>query len=564
MSKLSKTIQSVNIGTGNFFTWWARRASGGPNVLEINLCDRVVDDLSFSGIWQRIIPTSLLCFRDLLSGIVFAAEDDNIKVILIRISNHDLGWGRVEELCHTIRRFRAAGKYVLAYLEEPQNIDTMIAASCDRVIVPPGVPIYLTGLLSEVMYFKGILDKLDVKPELFQAGKYKSAVEPYTRSGMSQEHREAVESMLDSIYGQWVANLARGRGLSRQRIEELIDQGPWIAEDAREQGLVDELLYEDEVDDYIEKWLGMMPNRISLERFLKVFGPRASMSDPWKKSTALAIITANGTIHGGESRHYAGGDTTIGADTMRSALQQVREDDRIGAVIMRVDSPGGSAVHSDLIWREVDRMTRTKPVVVSMGNVAASGGYYIAMPANHIIASPMTLTGSIGVIGGKINLKGLYEKIGIKKEQVSRGKHADLGTDYGPYSPDLKKKMKKEMDTVYKLFVGKAAKARKNVEDMEEAAQGRVWTGTQAKDIGLVDEHGSLITAIERAKEMAGIPISRRVPVLSLPRTKKFSLPALPLPFSSSVNRTMTSLMTLETLADSPILALMPFNLKIR
>jgi protease-4 len=567
MSALRKVIASTGIGASNLISWWARRASGGANVLEIDLSGQVVEEVHLSGIWQRILPASLVSMRDLLSAVSYAEEDKEIKALLVKVSSHDLGWGRAAELCEAIRRFRAAGKYAMAFLEEPENVDTMIAAACDRVVTPPGVPVYLTGLLSEVMYFKEILEKLDIKPELFQAGKYKSAVEPYVRSGMSKEHREAVEAVLDSIYGQWVKAMAAGRGLSEDQIKELIDQGPWLAEEAKEAGLVDDLIYPDEIDDYLEKWLGIAPRRIPLDRFHKLYAPRTKMADPWRKMQALALITAAGTIHAGESRYYGAGDSTVGANTIRRALIRVREDDCICAVVLRIDSPGGSAAHSDLIWREVERLRKEKPVVVSMADVAASGGYYIAMPADHIMASPSTLTGSIGVIGGKLNLKGLYQKIGISKEQVSRGKHADLATDYGPLSPELKKKLKAEMEAVYRIFVEKAARARKcDSREMDEAAQGRVWTGEQAKQMRLVDELGNLMTAIERAKERAGIHPSRRVPVFLPPRARRFSLPMIPfsLPIPSGIVKAAASMSQYETLADSPILALMPFLLKIK
>jgi protease-4 len=279
------------------------------------------------------------------------------------------------------------------------------------------------------------------------------------------------------------------------------------------------------------------------------------------------MITATGVIHSGESRHYGAGDSTTGADTLRRAISKIREDDRVFGVVLRVDSPGGSAVHSDLIWREIDRLRQEKPVVASMADVAASGGYYIAMPADHIMASPVTLTGSIGVIGGKMNLKGLYNKIGITKDKVSRGKHADLVTDYGALTPELKKKLKKEMETVYRIFVEKAARARKrDYQEIHDAAQGRVWTGTQARERGLVDETGNLMTAIDRAKERAGVPISTAVPVFTPARVHRLSLPSLPfrLPIPGGFGKALNTLSLYELVADSPMLAIMPYILKIK
>ncbi len=565
MSTIKKIVAGAGIGVSNLATWYAGQVAGRPNVLEIELSGRV-EEARLYGLWQRFMPAGA-GMRDLLSVVDLAGKDEAIKALVLKVSEHDMEWGRIEELGMMIHRFRENGKYALAYLEAPGNLDTMLAAACDKVVLPPGMPLHLTGLLSEVLYMKGMLDKLSIQPELFQAGKYKSAVEPFTRNGMSRAHREAVESLLDSIFDHWVEALAAGRGMSGRDVRDLIDEGPWIAEEAREQGLVDENLYHDQVDDYLQKWLGISPRRISMDRYLKVFGPTASVTDPWKKVKGLAILNACGPIHGGESRYMGPGDSTTGSDTFRKALDSVREDESIAAAIIRVDSPGGSAVHSDLIWRDVERLARTKPVVVSMADVAASGGYYVAMPAHHIVAAPSTLTGSIGVIGGKINLKGLYAKAGLKKEQVGRGKHSNMGTDYGPYSPELRSKVKTEMDSVYQSFVQKAADGRKkDYDEIEKAAQGRVWTGAQALEHGLVDELGSLITAIERAKERAGIAPDKMVPTAVLPRIRKLGLPVLPFAGSSFTQLAVAAskMAVYESLARSPLLAMMPYYLRIR
>jgi len=565
MSTLGKTLQSAGIGLGSLLSWRARRDAVGANLLEINLAGPL-EEVQLSGLWQRFLPASLT-MRELLFGISLASEIPSIRALLIRVSDHDLGWGRMDELCEALRRFRGAGKQAIAFLEQPENIDTMLAAACDRVVVPPGSLLHLTGLMSEVIYFKGMLDKLEIKPELYQAGKYKSAVEPFTREGMSRAHREAVEYLLDGIFEHWVNSLAQGRGLEPATVKKLIDDGPWSAERAREQGLIDETLYEDQLDDYLEKWLGITPRRLELGKFLRLFSPPPSITDPWKKTRALAIISASGPIHAGESRYLGAGDATVGADTLREAISFARENDQVAAVILRIDSPGGSAVHSDLIWREVERLREQKPVVVSMADVAASGGYYIAMPADHLLATPFTITGSIGVIGGKINLKGLYTKVGLKKEHVRRGRHADMESDYGPYSTELKLKLKNEMETIYRTFVEKAAKGRKREpRELEQSAQGRVWTGSQARDRGLLDELGGLLTAIDRAKERAGIPLSRKVPVFVLPRIKKLSLPSLPfsLPLPSGIVRAAGQLSIYEILAREPSLALMPFKIRIK
>jgi len=563
MSGTRKTAQSLVIGVSNFGNWWVKRSDSAPDTLVITLSGNVVEDIYLSGWMVKLLPSPPVSMSRILSAIDNATDSEHIKLLVIKVKNHDMGWGKCWEIFEAIKKFRAAGKKALCYLEEPENNDTLIASACDKAIMPPGTPLYLTGLISEVMYFKDVMEKLEIEPELFQAGKFKSAIEPYTRSGMSDEHRESVTALLDSIFERWVAALAAARDMTSEKVKELIDRGPWISEEAKEAGLIDDVMYDDQLDEYIEKWTGTEPTTTGVERFMKMYGPRPGAGDPWKKEHVLALITAAGPIHGGESKYYGPGDTTVGCDTLRNAIRNAREDDAIAAAVLRVDSPGGSAVHSDLIWREVEKLAEAKPVVVSMADVAASGGYYIAMPAHHIVASPTTITGSIGVIGGKINLQGLYNKIGINKERVTRGAHAEIATDYGALTDELREKIRNEMNTVYRTFVEKAARSRKQeYDELEKKAQGRVWTGEQALSAGLVDETGNLLTAIRRAKERAGIPVSRKIPVATMPRIKKFGLP-VPFNLPGRSLKGMNRALSYAEIADYPLLALMPYLVKI-
>ncbi|OGP57061.1 MAG: signal peptide peptidase SppA [Deltaproteobacteria bacterium RBG_13_61_14] len=565
---LRALFQSIRLGLGQLLRHLYRRLRPWPNVLELEIEGEVVEDQSGFSWLNRFLARPAIAFRELILTLRDAEKDPELSALILYLRPNSLGWSRAQELRQALLAFRASGKKTQAFLEEADTLDYFIASACEEVIFTPLGSLGLTGLISEVIYFKGVLDKLEIKPDLFQAGKYKSAVEPYTRSGMSRAQRESINSLLDSLYQQLVAAVAESRALSPARVRRAIDRGPYLAPAAREQGLVDYLLYEDQLDDHLEKQLGEPPRRTSLARYRLWIGPGLNWRDAWRSIPGLALVYASGVIHLGESRAYGRlGGESAGSDTLCQALREARDNPQVQAVVLRVDSPGGSGLASDLIWREVSLFQGKKPVVVSMGDVAASGGYYIAMPADQILAQPGTLTGSIGVIAGKINLHGLYHKIGLKKETVRRGQHADLHSDYIPFSESGRQKVKEEMASFYREFVSKAAAGRKqDVARMEKAAQGRVWTGEQAKELGLLDGFGGLRQALETAKRLAGIAEEEKALLYVLPRRRRLMPPLLSLflPFSPRLSPALSELFSLESLADSRILALLPFRLRIR
>jgi protease-4 len=527
----------------------------------------VVEDQAPFTWLQRFFPRPVIALRDLILTLRDAETDPEISILVLYLGPNSLGWGRAQELRQALQSLRAAGKKTIAFLEEADTLDYFLATACDQIIFTPLGSVGLTGLLSEVIYFKGTLDKLAIKPDLLQAGKYKSAVEPYLRTGMSRAQRESINSLLDSLFQQLVAGIAQARGLSAARVKSLIDNGPYLAAAARDAGLVDHLLYEDELESHLQKELGAEPVTASWRRYRWLCGPGLTWRDPWRSFPALAVVYATGVIHSGQSRSYGGITDSVGSETLCQALREVREDPSVKAVVLRVDSPGGSGLASDLIWREVSLFRGHKPVVVSMGDVAASGGYYIAAPADQILAQPGSITGSIGVIAGKINLQGLYKKVGLKKVIVTRGKQADLHSDYGPFSETGRRKVEAEMESFYREFVSKAAQGRKQeYARMEKSAQGRVWTGEQAQALGLVDGVGGLRQAIELAKRLAGIPLEQKALLEILPRRRRFQLPGWThfLPFSPLLSPALSELISLEPLAGSRILALLPFRLRIR
>ena len=368
-------------------------------------------------------------------------------------------------------------------------------------------------------------------------GKFKSGVEPFTRDSMSDAFNESMTSLLDDIYEQMLAKIADGRDeITADDAADLIDRGPFTAKEAQEAKLVDALHYYDELldtirekpdvelsttDDKKRRKVPDLNSPFGLMQLLSIF-TSSQRAGPRPADKQIALIYASGPILPNINSPFPT-TSLISPKTFKKAFKKAREDDKIKAVVFRIDSPGGSAIASDLIWREVMLTQREKPVVVSMANMAASGGYYIAMAAGTIVAQPGTLTGSIGVYGGKLNMKGLYNKVGLTKEIIPRGKNATLYSDYGGFSDTERERVEKMMKTIYEDFVNKAAAGReKTFDEINEIAQGRVWTGKQAKELGLVYELGGLDTALSIAKEKGGIADGDKYNIIVLPEQKTF------------------------------------------
>jgi len=452
-----------------------------------------------------------------------AKADKRITAIILDIDASDTGWAKAEEIRGAIQDFRASGKPVYAFIETGFNKDYYIAAACDKIYVPPSGELFVTGLAADVMFFRGSLDKLGIYPDMYQIGKYKSAGDMFTQKQMTDAHREYINSLLDDLYGRYVEGIAKGRSKSADDVKKLIDNAPYNAAQAKDAGLIDGALYRDEVDKEMKKRLGYKEGdelRVtSAGDYRKITQESLGLN----RGEKIAVVYAAGDIVSGSSQFGSSGQETIGSDSLVKVLKEVRDDNSIKAVVLRIDSPGGSGLASDVIWRAVESLKEKKPVVVSMSDVAASGGYYIAAGANKIVAEPSTITGSIGVVGGKPVVKGFYDWIGITNEYVLRGTNAGMFRESEKFTDSERKKFEEFLNTTYQDFTSKVAKGRgKDQAYIDSIGQGRVWTGQQGKEKGLVDEYGGLDRAIEIAKQLAKLPADKGVQRIIRPQPPSF------------------------------------------
>jgi len=463
-----------------------------------------------------------------LTGLVMqfkkAKVDKRIKAIILDVNLSGVGWGKSEELRDAIMDFRSSGKPVYAYIEFGLNKEYYIATACDKIIVPPPGELFINGLAADVMFFRGSLDKLGIYPDIFQIGKYKSAGDMFTQKEMTEAHREYINSMLDDLYGRYVNTIAQARHKTPDEVKALIDNAPYSAAKAKEAGLIDDVLYRDDVEKEFKKRLGYKDT----DEFVAVRGSDYRDVSPeslgLNKGERIAVIYASGDIGSGSSQNSPSGEQSIGSDTVAKALNDAAADKTLKAIVLRVDSPGGSGLASDIIWHAVEAANAKKPVVVSMSDVAASGGYYISASAAKIIAQPSTITGSIGVVAGKPVMRGFYDWLGISNEYVLRGKNAGMFRETEKFSDEERAKFEDWIKTTYyQDFVPKVAKGRnKDAQSIDAVGQGRVWTGAQAKDRGLVDDFGGLDKAIEVAKQLAKIPADKGVERVILPYPTTF------------------------------------------
>jgi protease-4 len=446
-----------------------------------------------------------------------AKWDEDVAGILIRINGSEYGMGQFQEIRDAIMEFRESGRVVMCYITDCSTGDYIVASACDQILIHPSAGVRLIGLRSERSFYKGALDKLGIRAHLEHIGEYKSASETFTRSNMSDPHRENQNAILDDLYDQLTTDIATARGWTPEYVKQLIDQGPFTANQARKLKIVDELIYTDGLDHRANK---LAESKVTLVNVNEYLNSGLYPHDWTVPKPKIAIIKAEGMMLTGESfTDPFTGTKVMGAETIARTIRYTRQNESIKAVVLRIDSGGGLVIAADIIWNELIMLTLAKPLIVSMADVAASGGYYIAAPADVIVAEPGTITGSIGVIGGKYSFKGLYEKLGIKKEIITRGEHADFYSNYSDYSHDEQVIVQKQIDEIYQDFTSKVARGRAQLtkEEVEKVARGRVWTGRQAKEKGLVDELGGLSKALSIAKKRAGLD-NKVVEIVRLPK----------------------------------------------
>jgi protease-4 len=468
-----------------------------------------------------------------------AKADKRITSIVVKPSGSAALWAKVQEVRDALGDFRRSGKPVVAYLEYGGEQEFYLATVCDKVFLMPTTTLDLTGMASYELFLRGTLDKIGAFPDSLHIGEYKTASNTLTEHTFTAAHREMAESLNNDMYQQLVRGIADGRKKSEAEVKTLIDHGPFLPEDALRAGLIDDLAYEDEIDDKVKLAPGKL-HYVEMNEYRQVSAASLGLN----RGPRIAVIYATGLIASGKSTYDTTGGQVAGSETLVDYLRKARADKSIKAIVLRVDSPGGSAIASDVIWREVMLTKNQKPLIASMSDVAASGGYYISMPAHAIVAEPATLTGSIGVVLTKFVIDGTLKKLGMNMEGVSQGKYADMYSPVRPFSPTERARMAENMQATYDTFVEKAAQGRNTTpERIDAIGQGRVWTGRQAKEIGLVDELGGLDRAVALAKQRAKIAQDAEVELVIYPPKKSiYDLLSDPLGNSNSAG-TLASLL---------------------
>lgn len=534
---------------------------------------------------RRLFGKDQLSLTTLLEQLRKAKVDKRIGGVMLEIDLLGAGWAKAEELRDAIADFRTSGKPIYAYLELATNKEYYIATACERVYLAPSADLFINGFAADVIFFRGALDKLGIYPDVYQIGRYKNAPDQFTRKEMTKDHRDVINSLLDDLFKRFINTVAETRKKSAEEVSALVDAAPFSAADAQKAGLIDGASYRDEVENEFKKRLGYKDSddlRIVKGASYREVKPESVGLNTGER---IAVIYASGEIWSGKSEDGSTGDQSVGSDTMVKAIGDAAKDKTIKAIVLRVDSPGGIHYASDAIWRAVEVAKQKKPVVVSMSDLAASGGYYISCNANRILAEPSTFTGSIGIFAGKPVIKEFYNWLGITNEYVLRGKNAGMFRETEKFTPEERAKLESSLQNkYYNEFVPRVAKGRgRDVEYIDSIGQGRVWTGAQAKENGLVDEFGGLDRAVEVARQLAGIPAGKDVRRVILPYQRSFfdhlfgsseeetnfqlriqqqsaTLEALP----EDVRRTLHYAAMMSNMKRGEIMSIMPFDLRIK
>lgn len=490
-------------------------------VLEIDIGMGLIETRPDALIYQ-LTRGEQLQIRNIVTLLEAAGKDRKIKGIVARIAGAPINYADAQEIRDAVQRFRTTGKTAIAYAETfgetgPGNSSYYLATAFDSIFLMPSGDLGLTGILSQSPFFKGTLEKIDVDPQLAARKEYKTALNQFTEGNYTQQHREMSQAIVNSVLNIFLSDIATSRKIDKIKVSNLVSQGPFTADQALAAGLVDGLQYRDQVYDNLKNKYGKNTHFLCISNYAK----RSRAVKRGRK--AIALIYGEGAIVQGKSSYNPlSGEVTMGAQTIASAFRAAIKDKTIGAIVFRVNSPGGSHIASEVIWRETVLAKKAgKPVVVSMGAVAGSGGYYVSMNADKIIAHPSTITGSIGVVGGKFVTQGLYNKLGVTFDHVSTSPNATIWSSINSYSEEQWNYLQQNLDTVYNDFVSKVASGRNiPIDKVKNIAKGRIYTGAQALELGLVDTLGGFYEAFTSAKMLMGIPATSSIPVKIFPKKR--------------------------------------------
>jgi protease-4 len=532
-------------------------------VLQVRLESEVVEGRAKFGLLGRAPKLEL---RRVAQTIRRAAGDRRIEGLFLRLNHPQMGWAKADALARAVREFRASGKLSVAFLEGATNVDFMVGSMCKTMVMPPSGTLHLHGLQAEVLFVKDLLEWAGLEAELDSVGEYKSAGEMFVRREMSAAHREEVEELLEDLSEQMTESIGENRSIEPARILEILGGGPYLAEEAKDMGLIDRVHHEDDCESLFEEALGAEISFLSHHRY--------RVDDGWLKRMVtfrrprIAVLYVVGVIGSGEDRRSRSPRPVVGARSLCELLRRARESNRVKAIVLRIESPGGTGVASELIWRELEITRKEKPVVVSMGDVAASGGYYIASAANAILAEGKSLTGSIGIVGGKLVARRLLDKLGVHRETVAYPAPSAYLSVFEPFRAAERERLRHHLRYFYeKLFVPRVSQGRRlSEQEVHQVGRGRVWTGRQAMMRGLVDDLGDLNAAIELASRKAGLPPTKKYRTVTYARRAGLRHLFFDLPWggASSAGDLGTILELAELVSSEEALFLMPTFLRIR
>jgi protease-4 len=516
--------------------------------------------------WTQLFEGRPVTVFDVVRSLRNARDDDRIDGVIVRVGLLAAGYGKVQEVRGALDDFQSSGKRVIAYVEIARDLEYYLATAADEIYMAPVSALMTDGIVGSALFVRGTFDKIGVRPNFVRIGDYKTAVDLFTSREMSEAQRWEINSLLDSIFERYVADVAAARGFSVERFRAIIDEGMLDSRDALERGLVDDLLYPNQLREKLTGETGEFLG-VDVETYRDVEPPGAG------DRSRFAFIVADGSITLGESGDSPDFGRIAGSSTLNGAIREALLDDEIEAIILRINSPGGVWVASDQIWGELVRAMEEKPVVVSMSDVAASGGYYIAMPADAIVAEPGTITGSIGVYAGKFNVSGLYEKVGLAKESIARGEYAQIFSETRDFTEAERDRLFENLWEFYMNdFVRKASEGRSIPPDsLDNMARGKVWTGEQALALGLVDTLGGLWAAVEIAKDLAEIPPEEEITLVPLPRPQPLLqrllegdliLDAPAVSFDPRLDEVVEATRRVNLLASGRVMAMMPFRIE--